>query len=113
MNRDTHLLPKSSYNFIATKEYRRFEEFVQSCVEYRYIGLCYGEPGVGKSIAAINFCNWNEAVIQANIVDPVTPEVISSISACKGVILSAPVTNTPKIINQQIMKRMNAFVFAY
>ena len=38
--------------FIQTKEYLRFEEFAQSCSQYKYIGICYGNPGVGKTYTA-------------------------------------------------------------
>jgi DNA transposition AAA+ family ATPase len=36
----------STKPFIQTKEYKRFVEFAQSCMEYKYIGICYGNPVV-------------------------------------------------------------------
>src|SRR5687768_3517418 len=36
--------------FLVTKKYRRFAEFAEACRRDRYIGVCYGPPGVGTSL---------------------------------------------------------------
>lgn len=44
--------PATDNIFLETKGYRRFGEFCDACIEYKYIGICYGSPGVGKTQSA-------------------------------------------------------------
>jgi len=39
-------------SFIKTKGCKRFAEFYDACMEYKYIGVCYGPPGFGKTLSA-------------------------------------------------------------
>ncbi|TDE11008.1 AAA family ATPase [Dyadobacter psychrotolerans] len=92
-------------SFILTQEFKRFEEFVNSCVDYRYIGVCYGEPGVGKSLAAAYYTKWREELTSENLVSDISLENSSMAKICKGVFVTVPVTNTPKTIRYEIHRR--------
>jgi DNA transposition AAA+ family ATPase len=86
--------------FLATKEYRRFEEFCGACRRERYIGICYGPPGVGKTISARHYAKWNllEGRNPLALAEPVPLEIAD----CRSLLYTPPVTNTPRSVRSSL-----------
>lgn len=113
--------------FLKTKEYQRFAEFCDACRKNRYIGLCYGFPGVGKTVSAWQYAKWHliqpffperfyveyrltaiEIVIAhilARNVLPLPTEIIK----CQSIIYTPPIMNTPMRVDQEIRAVRLAF----
>lgn len=81
---------------VETLEHRRFTEFCDACRRYRYIGLCHGTPGVGKTLSARSYSQW-DAVLAAErwSTGPVDP-------ALTTVFYTPSVMNTPTSVDIEI-----------
>jgi DNA transposition AAA+ family ATPase len=90
------------FDFIVTKEHRRFVEFCDACRRYRYIGLCYGPPGVGKTVSARTYSRQDPVehlLANYHMLDlPVQPEVLQGTT----VFYTPPVANSPSRLEKEI-----------
>lgn len=86
-----------------TLEHRRFTEFCDACKRYRYIGLCYGAPGVGKTLSALHYANW--ARVQAYWNHPCqTKALLKEITKGTVVFFTSPVVSSPGHLERDIRK---------
>lgn len=88
-------------SFIVTKEYRRFVEFCDACVREKYIGICYGEPGVGKTLSARYYAKWfflEKRLPKHLPYLPLHPGIIS----CRTLFHTAEISSSPRVIKENI-----------
>ena len=98
--------PEPRDAFVVTGEYRRFAEFCDACRHYRYIGLCFGAPGVGKTLSARYFAAWGELEaallpdLYCRVVDlPVPP---AHVIDCRTLFYTPAVATSPTRIRTEI-----------
>lgn len=101
-----------SAQFIVTKEYKRFAEFCDACRRERYIGLCYGSAGAGKTLSARHYACWDLLEPRLPRKRPYLP-LPSEIASCRTLLYTPEVLNTPRQIKQEIPEMqlmLNRFV---
>jgi DNA transposition AAA+ family ATPase len=86
--------------FLFTKEYRRFEEFCNACRRDRYIGICHGQPGVGKTLSARQYAQV-DLLNQFNYHAP-DDALVRKLADCRTVFYTPSVSNTPKSIEKEL-----------
>lgn len=91
-----------SNKLLLTKEHRRFVEICNECKQFKYIAICYGFPGVGKTFSARQYTQWD---LIEKIMPPYhlsNPLPVEDISKCDSVFYTAPVTSSPAKIERDI-----------
>src|SRR5512134_2975003 len=92
---------RTSTDFVVTKEHRRFAEFCKACRHYRYIGLCYGPPGVGKTLSARAYAQW-DTVEASQPVKDASETALTEVLDSDTVFYTPPVVHTPGQVERDI-----------
>lgn len=95
---------KEEVNFVETLEHRRFTEFCEACRRYRYIGLCYGPSGVGKTLSAREYSCW-EQIERGLQPHQVPDEQLSLVARLSTVFYTVPVVNAPQQVETEVLRR--------
>jgi len=86
--------------FVETLEYRRFAEFCDACRQCQYIGLCYGSPGVGKTLSARRYSRWDK--IKGVKTRDLSDAELQEFAQLDAVLYTTPVVNPPREIERDI-----------
>jgi DNA transposition AAA+ family ATPase len=89
--------------FVETLEHRRFTEFCDACSRYCYIGLCYGAPGVGKTLSAGRYSRW-DIVKQIDPWHEVRGVSMEALTGLNTIFYTPPIINTPRQIEDDIQR---------
>lgn len=89
-------------DFVLTKQHRRFAEFCDAVRRDRYIGLCHGAPGVGKTLSARHYSSWDTiapAMERFRFLETVAPEPAI---AARTLYYTPKVHNTPRTVEKEV-----------
>ncbi len=96
--------------FTVTKAHRRFVEFCDACRRYRYIGVCHGAPGVGKTLSAREYARWDIVESPASYYLP-SADVPQEFITERTIVYTPSVANAPRQVErtvQGLRRRVNA-----
>ena len=103
------MIDTTSATFLVTGEYRRFCEFADAVRRDRYIGLCYGPPGVGKTLSARRYAHWDAAEKHlARLYRPLGTDVVALIPSAdliesRTVVWTTPVMTASSRISRNVV----------
>ncbi|HZM67960.1 MAG TPA: AAA family ATPase [Nakamurella sp.] len=88
--------------FMITKQHRRFVEFANTVRRSRYIGACYGSPGIGKTLSARTYAaadDWDRWSKSRHMRVATLP---ASLLACRTVMWTPHVLTTPRELEREV-----------
>jgi Cdc6-like AAA superfamily ATPase len=88
-------------DFVITKEHQRFAEFCEACRRFSYIGVCYGPPGVGKTLSARHYANW-ELIEACSSYSFASDTELAAFVGSQTIFYTPKVVNSPRQIEQAI-----------
>ena len=88
--------------FVVTMEHRRFAEFADAVRRDRYIGLCYGPPGVGKTLSARQYAGWDIVGPFLQAFRPLDVPAPEQAMANRTIIYTPKVHTTARIVDKEI-----------
>ncbi len=88
-------------DFVLTKEHQRFAEFCDACRRFSYIGVCYGPPGVGKTLSARHYANW-ELIEACSSYSFASDTELAALVGSQTIFYTPKVVNSPRQIEQDI-----------
>ena len=106
---------KMMNKFIITQEYRRFAEFCKACHKEKYIGLCYGPAGVGKTMSANHYAGWDSVLKQIGIAKSnsnggwIRARPTISMARFNTIVYTPELVNSAKTVKEDILELIHIF----
>jgi len=97
-------------SFISTQEHRRFIEFADAVRKHRYIGLCHGPAGVGKTLSACRYARWHKAAPLLTVWGPRDQsdlEIYAHLAQARAVFYTPSVGSTLRELRQDLPRLLD------